>query len=239
MPRFFINPTEIKDTIVLKGENAKHIQVLRYNNDDAITVCDGKGIDYNCLITSIKKDEVTLAVQNSALCLNEPDIKITLFQAVPKASKFDMVIQKSVELGVHRIVPVYTEYTIVKKLDTSKLSRLNKISEAAAKQSERGIIPPVEEPIKFNEAVAKLTEMEEAFFFYEKAPVENKKLLLLKNTAKEIGILVGPEGGFSTDESEFCVQKGLKTVSLGRRILRTETAGFTAIAILLFYNSDY
>ncbi len=238
MPKFFVNKADVQDdTILLKGENAKHIQVLRHNIDDSITVCDSQGMDFQCLIKSISRDSVTLEVLDSKPCVNEPDMKVTLFQALPKSTKMDLIIQKCVELGIYEIVPVITEHAIVKKVEPAKIQRYNKISEAAAKQCLRGIIPRVTAPLSFKDAVARMTEMEQAFFLYENAPVENKKILT-ENTAKHIGIFVGPEGGFSGAEAEYCMEKGLKTVSLGNRILRTETAGFTALIILLFCNSD-
>ncbi len=239
MPKFFVNKADVTgDSILLKGENAKHIQVLRHNINDRITVCDSQGTDFECIVKSINRDSVTLSVIDSNPCVNEPNIKVTLFQGMPKSNKLDLIIQKCVELGVHEIVPVITEHAIVKKVDASKIQRYAKISEAAAKQSLRGIIPRVTAPLSFKDAVDRMAVMEQSFFLYENAPTENKKVLL-ENTAKEIGIFVGPEGGFSGAEAEYCMEKGLKTVSLGNRILRTETAGFTALIILLFFNSDF
>ncbi len=242
MPKFFITSDELnkeisENKICLTGENAKHVSVLRLKAGDEITVCDGSGIDYFCQIDDILKTHVTLTVVKSQPCEAEPEIKITLFQALPKGDKMELIIQKCVELGVYEIVPVQTENTVVKLKDKksidSKTARFRKISEAAAKQSERGIIPFVHEPVSFSQALKMMKSLDKAYLAFEREPSESQKKLF-GISGKSIGVFVGPEGGFTPSEVSECIKEGVEPVSLGKRILRTETAAFTAIIVLLF-----
>ncbi len=241
MPKFFIeNKTEsknINESIVLTAENAKHVNVLRYKVGDEILICDSNSTDYTCTIEQITKTEIRLKILHKAKCCNEPNVKITLFQAIPKSDKMETVIQKCVELGVYSIVPVVTENTVVKlnKNIKNKIERYQKTSEAAAKQCERGIIPFVSEPVSFDVALEMLSKMDAAYVAYEK---ESKKTLRDCRLMQNIGIFIGPEGGFSPHEIEKCNQKGIDSVSLGKRILRTETAGLVAVTILLFIREE-
>lgn len=238
MPKFFVKSEDINDhTVTLEGENANHIgNVLRAKTGDMITVCDGEGRDYECKITEITKKYVRAKITDIFTNDNEPDIKITLYQGLPKADKMELVIQKCIEIGVDRIVPVKTEHTVV-KLDgkeDKKLLRWNKIAEAAAKQCGRGKIPVVDRVMNFKEAVDEGCSLDGAVIPYEKEKGNSLKSFAKGFKGKSIGVFIGPEGGFSNSEIEYAISRGVKSVTLGKRILRTETAGLVASVILLY-----
>ncbi len=242
MPKFFVKPESIKDhKIVLDGENAKHIgSVLRAKIGEKIVVGDGQGRDYECEIESIDKKEVIAKIVDIFSNDNEPKVKITLYQGLPKADKMELVIQKCIEIGVDKIVPVKTEHTVV-KLDgkeDKKIQRWNKIAEAAAKQCGRGKIPVVENVMSFKEAIESVKKLDSSII-----PYENEKDFKIKAFAREfkgesIGIFIGPEGGFSESEIKYAIENGVMPVTLGKRILRTETAGLVATVILLYELED-
>lgn len=244
MPRFFVENDNIKENIItLYGDDAGHIsRVLRSKPGDVLTVCDGTGNDYEAEITEISEDNIKLEIKKTTFTESEPTIKITLFQGLPKGEKMELIIQKCVELGVFSIIPVNTERCIVKldaKKEKKKIERWQKISESAAKQSGRGIIPEIGNVISFSEALKKADEMDMAMIPYEleqdrgiKAFLDEYKKIEDKKT---LGIFIGPEGGFSAEEIEKAVSSGVVPVTLGKRILRTETAGLTAVANTLFY----
>lgn len=238
MPKFFVSPREIEGKkIILTGDDEKHIKtVLRAREGEEITVCDGEGMDYQCRILSLEKGVVT-EILSSAPCDVEPETKITLYQGLPKADKMEWIIQKCVELGVERIVPVSTERAIVKldKKEGKKLERWQKIAEAAAKQSGRGIIPQMgKRVLSFGEAVVEATKLDGALIPYEKEEERGIRQFVRDFSGKSIGVFIGPEGGFSPEEVALAEEAGILPVTLGKRILRTETAGMTTVALLLY-----
>ncbi len=238
MPKFFVTPQQIKDNqIILTGEDEKHIKtVLRAKTGDMITVCDGLGMDYECRITDFA-DGVVTEVVSKELCDVEPQTKITLYQGLPKGDKMEWIIQKCVELGIEKIVAVSTERAIVKldKKEAKKLERWQKIAEAAAKQSGRGIIPQIgQKVLTFGEAVAQANTLDGAIIPYEKETQRGVRQFVGDFSGKTIGVFIGPEGGFSETEIQQAQQKGVLPVTLGKRILRTETAGMTTLALLLY-----
>ncbi len=242
MPKFFVNGESINDhTVILSGDNARHIgNVLRGKTGDVITVCDGQGRDYECEITDISKSEVTARIVDIFSNENEPDLKITLYQALPKSDKMELVIQKCIEIGVDRIVPVNTEHTVVKLngKENKKLARWSKIAEAAAKQCGRGKIPNVDGVMDFRAAIDDALSLDGAIIPYEKEKGNTLKSYVKSFKGKSIGIFIGPEGGFSDAEIEYALSKGVVSVTLGKRILRTETAGLVASVILLYELED-
>lgn len=242
MPKFFVNKESIDDHIItLEGDNARHIgNVLRGKPGDIITVCDGEGMDYECELVNITKNIVTAEIKDIFTNNNEPEIKITLYQGLPKADKMELVIQKCIEIGVDRIVPVKTEHTVVKldNKEEKKLIRWNKIAEAAAKQCGRGKIPVVDSIMSFNDAVSQAKSMDGAIIPYERERKRGLKGFTDSFNGKTIGVFIGPEGGFSQKEIDTAIAAGIKPVTLGRRILRTETAGLVAAVILLHELED-
>lgn len=242
MPKFFVSKENINDHIItLEGDNAKHIgNVLRAKIGDKITVCDGEGRDYECEIEEITKGSVAAKITDIFSNNNEPSIKITLYQGLPKADKMELVIQKCIEIGIDRIVPVKTEHTVVKLegKEEKKLQRWNKIAEAAAKQCGRGKIPRVCGIMSFKDAVIEASGLDSAIIPYEKERDNSLKSFAKEFRGESIGIFIGPEGGFSEEEISFAKERGISSVTLGRRILRTETAGLVASVILLYELED-
>jgi len=239
LPRFFVSPSQIQGKqIVIQGEDVKHIsKVLRLKKGDKILICNRQGIDYECIIKDMEKI-ITAEIISKNASIGEALTKITLFQALTKSDKMDYIIQKAVELGVHRIVPVVTERTIVKieneKKENSKLQRWNKISESAAKQSQRGIIPEVAAVIPLIEAFNQAEKMDLKLIPYEMEKNNHLKDLLANCTAKSIAIFIGPEGRFEESEINLAKEHGIIPVTLGRRILRTETAGLVTVSIMMY-----
>ena len=238
MPKFFFHKNDIsRGQIQLFGEDEKHIKtVLRAREGEEITLCDGEGMDYQCRIASLERG-VLLDILSKEVCETEPKTKITLYQGLPKADKMELIIQKCVELGVDRIVAVSTERAIVKldKKEAKKLERWQKIAEAAAKQSGRGKIPEIgQQVLKFKEAVAEAKELDGAIIPYEREQETGIRQFVQKFKGESVGVFIGPEGGFADEEIALAQENGITPITLGKRILRTETAGMTTAAILLY-----
>ena len=237
MPRFFVKPEAVNgDQIEITGNDVNHIKnVLRMNVGEEISVSDGAGKDYFGKIEQMDKSAIFVHIENSWDSYVELPAKLYLFQGLPKADKMELIIQKAVELGVYAIVPVVMKRTIVKldaKKEAKKLTRWQQIAESAAKQSGRGLIPEVMAPVSFKEALNMASELEAAVLPYEKASgMEDARTLVHSmRDKKSIGIFIGPEGGFDESEVEAAIAQGVHTMTLGRRILRTETAGLTALS---------
>ena len=240
MPRFFTNEID-ENNIVLTGDDANHVgRSLRMRVGEDITVCCN-GVDYCCKIGSITSDTVYLDLVEKHRCAAEPDVEVTLFQAVPKLDKLEYIIQKSVELGVTRIVPVLTRRCVSrpdeKDFEKKKLPRLNKIAEQAAKQSGRGIIPVVTPMVNLDGALSMMKELDRTVLLYEEeGGVPFGKVPL--DGVKSVGLFIGSEGGFDKAEADSVVETGAVQVWLGKRILRCETAPITALSILMFLTNN-
>jgi len=230
MPKYFFKPDKplsIGSGVVLESDTAFHlINVLRVKPGDELTLCDGNNTDFIAAVAPFsKKTKLTLLVKDITPCTTEPTTKITLYQALPKGDKLDLIIQKTVELGVTEIIPVVTSRSVVKIKDSAKKTeRYQRIAESAAGQSMRGIIPKVHEPVNFKDA-----SIESATF----VAYEGEKNLLLKSAMRpydKINIWIGPEGGFAPEEILALTERGAIPISLGQRILRTETAAIAAVA---------
>ncbi len=238
MPRFFLENIDL-NMPVITGEDAKHIgRSLRMKPGQPLTVCSC-GTDYFCEITSITSDEVFLKINESRLCSAEPTAEVTLFQAVPKLDKLEHIIQKSVELGVTKIVPVLTRRCVSRpdsKDFKKKLVRLNKIALEAAKQSGRGIIPEVTEIISFNEAVKQMSGLDCPLMLYEEGGIRFSEVET--ENKKSYALFIGSEGGFDESEAEAAKKAGIIPIWLGERILRCETAPFTALSILMYITKN-
>lgn len=228
MPKFFTDRENIGEKIVLTGDDARHIgRVLRMEKGDKVTVCDKEGTDYHCEIESITKEDVTLSVIKSEPCPAEPGVKITLYQCIPKAGKMDSIIQKATELGVYEIVPVLSERCVAKG---EKPERWQKIAYEAAKQCKRGVIPKVRNTLSFSEAICEMREKDLAFMPYEEA----KDGKISYSGEKTAGFIIGPEGGFDKKEVDEAIEAGIRICTLGKRILRTETAGSAVLSVLAY-----
>ncbi|WP_294373093.1 16S rRNA (uracil(1498)-N(3))-methyltransferase [uncultured Clostridium sp.] len=249
MHKFFTEPHNITENQgVITGDDVKHIyKVLRLNEGEEVILNNCEGIEYLGKINSINKNEVIVDIIEKLNINNESDVKIHLFQGLPKGQKMDLIVQKGTELGVNEFIPTITERVDVKlKGDFKKLDRLNRIALEASKQSKRSIIPKVREVINFDEAMVQLKEMDLVLVPYENAENFGIKTLMRKlreenkdlSNIHNIGIVIGPEGGFEEEEITKLSDAGAYIVTLGRRILRTETAGFTATALIQYELSD-
>ncbi|MCR1897849.1 16S rRNA (uracil(1498)-N(3))-methyltransferase [Irregularibacter muris] len=244
MHRFFVEPNQIEDInnrIIILGEDVKHIdKVLRLKEGEEIEVCDGRGTDYRAIIQQMKKDEVIAKVEEKFPSKGEPNIEVTLYQGLPKSTKMDFILQKCIELGIKKIVPLNTERTIVKleneKAQQKKLERWQRIAYEAAKQSKRGSIPEITPVKDLKNIWQELSENDLNIIAYENEDTQKIRDLLTKENPwpKKIGVIIGPEGGFEEEEIRQAIDKKVLPVSLGSRILRTETAGIVALTILMY-----
>lgn len=244
MTRFFVEIEDIKDNIILiQGENAKHIvTVLRMKKNEKLIVCDGHNIDYDCIIKHIYKETVEVEVVEKKTNTAETKIKVKLFQALPKLDKMDFIIQKCVEIGVDEIIPIITDNTIIKIEDTKKsqkkLERWNKISESAAKQSMRGKIPKISEILSYIQALEISKQLDKTIIPYENEKVNTLASSIRTFQGKSIGVFIGPEGGFTAKEILLAQEYSIQSVTLGNRILRSETAGLVTIANIIYELGD-
>ena len=238
MPRFFLENIDL-NCPVITGNDASHIgRSLRMKVGEPITVCCC-GTDYFCEISNITADTVYLKINEQKLCSADPTIDVTLFQAVPKQDKLEHIIQKSVELGVTKIVPVLTRRCVSrpdKKDQTKKNIRLNKIALEAAKQSGRGIIPKVENIISFDSAIEQMKQFDCALMLYEEGGIRFSEVKT--ENKKSFALFIGSEGGFDESEAETAKKSGIIPIWLGERILRCETAPLTAVSILMFITKN-
>lgn len=233
MPRFFLEHID-GDTVTIHGNDGRHIRrSLRMRAGDALTVTDGKQ-EYDCEILSFSdNDDVTLQVVETHPILSEPTVNVTLYQALPKGDKMEWIIQKAVELGVTTVVPVASARSIV-KLDAAgaakKRERWQKIAAEAAGQSGRGIIPTVELPISFTAAAKRMAE-ENTIVFYEGGG--QPLAALISPATTQVSIFIGPEGGIAPEELSALLDGGAHAATLGKRILRCETAPIAALSIVM------
>lgn len=242
MNLFYVEEPQIRESeIVIVGEDVNHIKnVLRMHPGEQVMVCDGKGSDYLCEIESFPEKQVKLTIVKKQLSDGELPVKLYLFQGLPKSDKMELIIQKAVELGVTEVIPVAMKRSIVKiedkKKEAKKLERWQAIATAAAKQSKRGIIPKVHSVLSYREALNYSKDMELKLFPYENAKDidKSRELVATAPNRKSIAIFIGPEGGFEDKEIEEVESIGGQIITLGKRILRTETAGFTMLSILMF-----
>ena len=242
MYQFFVEPSQIQGTrVIITGNDVNHIKnVLRMQPGEEIAVSNGEdGKEYRCGIEELKEDEIVCTLRFIKEDGVELPSKIYLFQGLPKADKMELIVQKAVELGVYEIIPVATKRAVVKldeKKAKSKIARWQTISEAAAKQSKRRIVPEIHSVMTFKEAVKYATGMQVKVIPYELAEGMEKTRELISGLkpGEEIAIFIGPEGGFEESEIQMALEQGIKPITLGKRILRTETAGFTVLSWIMY-----
>ncbi|MCL0067672.1 16S rRNA (uracil(1498)-N(3))-methyltransferase [Peptococcaceae bacterium] len=240
MHHFFVAPSDVEqDRVFIKGSDARHIaKVLRLIKGDKITVSDGAKNLYKVELANVALNVVECRIIESISIETQPYFKLTLMQCLPKSSKMELVIQKGTELGVSCFVPLMCKRTIVKldeKSIKTKLRRWKKIAYEAAKQSRRLTVPEVLEPVSLREAIEKIDE--KALILM---PWEGEQAVLLKDVLSEYEklnrayVIIGPEGGFETEEVELAKKHNAKIVSLGKRIMRAETAGLYVASVLVY-----
>ncbi len=243
MSKFFSNKI-FENKIIIDSEDVLHIKkVLRLNIGDFIMVCDGKGINYNAKICSLTEKQIECEIVEKSPAQTEPCIEVTLYQGLPKASKMDYIIQKNTELGIFKIVPCALSRCVVKlenkKAEEKKTERWQKISQEAAKQCGRGIIPEIAMPATLDDVIADMKKQDLAFVLYECEENKSLKRVLTQNKeVKTLGFLVGPEGGFDPAEIEKLHNAGICSIGLGKRILRTETAGEAVLSMIMYEIGD-
>ena len=241
MAWFFIDDEIQKDKYTLDGENARHIsKSLRMKIGEELTLVTPSHMQLTCTISGISNETVDVEVNERKMCENEPDVEITLYQALPKGDKFEYIIQKCVELGVTKIVPVISARCISRpdgKSLAKKQVRWQKIAREAAQQSRRGIVPEVAGCMTFRQAVEQSRENTLNIIFYELGGESVGKLL--EKNAKSIGIFIGSEGGFEQNEVDLVCDNGGFAATLGRRILRAETAPLAALSILMYATGNF
>ncbi len=240
MYHFFIQAKQIKDgRVYLEGKDVNHIiNVLRMKTGDKISLTDEDGVCYTCSIVLFDKEIIQLEILEIKDVSHELPAKVTLFQGLPKGDKFETIVQKAVELGVYQIVPVITNRCIVKldeKKKKNKITRWNTIAESAAKQSKRTYIPKVCDVIDFSMAVDMAKRFDEVCIPYEQAEgmSSTKDFLCRLKPDMNIAFYIGPEGGFEEYEINKAQEAGIKPVSLGKRVLRTETAGMALMSMIM------
>ena len=242
MHHFFVEPSKIQGNhIFIDGPDVNHIRnVLRMNPGEEVNVTDGTGEKvYRCAIAAIGEDTVELNIMWAQEKGMELPSKIYLFQGLPKSDKMELIIQKAVELGAFQVIPVSMKRCVVKldeKKADAKIKRWQGIAEAAAKQSKRGVIPTVAPVMSYVQAVKTASEMDLKLVPYELAEgmEQTKQLIESVRPGQQIAIFIGPEGGFDPEEIRLATEAGIQPITLGKRILRTETAGFTTIAWLMY-----
>lgn len=244
MYQFFVDPSQIlldQKKVIITGDDVNHIKnVLRMKIGEEFNVSNGiDGKEYRCSVEELGDDQILCTLRFIKEDGVELPVKVTLFQGLPKADKMELIIQKAVELGVAEVVPVACKRCIVKldaKKEKSKLARWQGIAEAAAKQSKRGFIPQVREVMTYKDAVAYAKDMECKLIPYEMAEDMSHTREVLGGIKPEdrVAIFIGPEGGFEEEEIQAALTEGIEPITLGKRILRTETAGFTVLSWLVY-----
>ncbi len=236
MANFYIMKEDIQENIaIIKGEEAQHIsRVLRMKKGDSVTLCDGDGMFYDAILTNFSDKIVTAEILASYTASTEPTVQLTVFQGVPKNPKLETIIQKLTEIGAVRLVPMDTKRAVAKLDKSAKVERLRKIAQEAAKQSKRGIVPEVTDSVPFKKAVEMAAQADLALIPYEEETVASLKSALRGKTPKTVSVMIGPEGGFDESEIRMAKEAGIQSVTLGKRILRTETAPLTVASIVLY-----
>lgn len=241
MHHFFVTPQQISgDKIRIEGGDVNHMKnVLRMKLHEKAEISDGESRTYLCEVEAYEEDVAILHILEEMEADTEPASKLYLFQGLPKSDKMELIVQKAVELGVYQVIPVAMKRSVVRlddKKAAKKADRWNSIAESAAKQTGRSRIPEVTMPLSYNEALKMAEELDVTLLPYELAggmEVTREVIRQIKS-GQSVGIFIGPEGGFEPEEVDAAVSMGAKVITLGRRILRTETAGLATLAVLMF-----
>ena len=243
MSRFFVDPCEYKpDFMVLTGENAAHAKVLRLKNGEEVTVCDGAGRECVCVVSDVSNDQISLVVKAQQAASSEAAVKVSVYMAFSKGDKFEHVIQKATELGAYEIIAFPSARCVSKPDDKSlkkKLERWQKIAASAAEQSGRGIIPTVITLNSYKEALQRAAQADLGVLFYENEQATTLRMALDSCSFTTVSLLTGPEGGLESREVEQASQAGLRVCTLGKRILRCETAPLCALSAVMYHSGEF
>ena len=242
MQHFFVDASQVsEETIRIEGSDVNHMKnVLRMRIGEEVTVSDGQGKEYLCQVRDFEEEQVQLKIVETKASDVELPSKIYLFQGLPKQEKMELIVQKCVELGIYAVVPVSMKRCVVKldaKKGAKKVERWNTIAASAAKQSGRGIVPEVMSVKTYKEALEMAKNLDVVLVPYECAEGmdHTKELIQSIKPGQSVGIFIGPEGGFDDKEIEMAQSAGIIPITMGRRILRTETAGFTILSWLMYH----
>lgn len=237
MNRFFIDEIADSTNYIKDQEDIKHIsKVLRLQKDDEIEIVDSENQEYIMKIQDIQKNKIKLVNIQKVDIKREPDLKITIYQGIPKSTKMDFICQKLTEIGIYKIVPVKFARCVATDINKNKIERFEKIIKEASKQSKRTFIPKITNPITFKQMIQDMDKNDKNILFYEDERNRTIKDFINENLNKNIknlGIIIGSEGGIAKEEIEILKEK-TDILSLGNRILRTETAGLIATSVLLY-----
>lgn len=249
MQRYFVSPQAIRDQQVrITGDDVKHItRVLRLQPGDEVICADGRGNSYLVRLTNLQPDAVVGDMIRKLDEKVESQVNLTLVQGLPKSDKMDLIVQKGTEMGIQRFVPIETERTIVQydaKKETKRLERWQRIAKEAAEQSHRLVIPELQEVTSFRAWMEREARAYDLLLIAYEAEAEQGMREVLQRYSvdsphrvipRSIAVVIGPEGGLTKEEVDFALKKGARAVTLGPRILRTETAGLVAAAIILYH----
>jgi 16S rRNA (uracil1498-N3)-methyltransferase len=245
MHKFFVPKDNFQgESIIIEGDDVKHIyKVLRLNAGNKICINNCEGEEFLGEIEYINKKEVKVLILEKLAINNESEVEIFLYQGLPKSSKMDLIVQKTTELGIRAVTPIITKRVVVKSelKEFKKLDRWNRIALEASKQSKRSLIPTINSPIDFEDLITELKQMDLIVVPYENQKGYGIKKLFYnvdKGKFKKVAIIIGPEGGFEEEEIEILKSIGAEIVTLGPRILRTETAGFTCLNLIMYELGD-
>lgn len=243
MTRFFIKPEDMQpDFFVLTGENAKHAKVLRLKPGEEVLVCDGQGKECICTVSDVSPEQISLVVKKRQESETEALVKASVYMAFPKADKLEHVIQKATELGAYEIIAFPTSRCVSRPDEKSlvkKLERWQKIAASAAEQSGRGRVPQVLVLPSYKAALDRASQADLALLFYENEQSTTLKMALQSSPYKSVSILTGPEGGLEPNEVSQAAAAGLKVCTLGKRILRCETAPLCALSAIMYDSGEF
>lgn len=242
MSRFFVEKENItEDRIdITDKDDVKHLfRVLRHKVGDIIEISDKDSMEYEMVIEAITPEQVSGRILSRQPFEREPELRVTLYQGIPKQGKMELIIQKTVELGVDTVIPVFTGRTVVQDKGNfgKKIQRWQNIADEAGKQCRRGRIPVVQEAMSLSEALEQMQENDRNLFCYEDEKKTKLKEVLRREgigKCRKIGLIIGPEGGFSSEEAAEITSRGAVSASLGKTILRVETASVAAMAMLMY-----
>lgn len=243
MTRFFVMPEEMQpDFMVLTGENAAHAKVLRLKCGEEVLVCDGQGRECLCAVSDVSDGQIGLVVKAQQLSESEPAAQVSVYMAFPKGDKLEHVIQKATELGAYEIVAFPSARCVSRPDEKSlrkKLDRWQKIAQSAAEQSGRGRIPKVVVLPSYAEALKRAAQADKAILFYENEQATTLKMSLSAGEYQSVSLLTGPEGGLEPSEVDKARDAGLEICTLGKRILRCETAPLCALSAVMYHIGEF
>jgi 16S rRNA (uracil1498-N3)-methyltransferase len=243
MTRFFVTPDELQpDFLVLTGENAQHAKVLRIKCGEEVLVCDGQGAEAVCTVSDVSPGQVSLVVKKRQDSASEAAVKVSVYMAFSKGDKLEHVIQKATELGASEIIAFPSSRCVSRPDDKSlknKLERWQKIAASAAEQSGRGVIPKVLALKSYDEAIDRAAQADMPILFYENEQATTLRMALDSKPFATASLLTGPEGGLEPSEVEKASQAGLQVCTLGKRILRCETAPLCALSAVMYHSGEF